>query len=480
MKIRFLLLALAGVGMLASCSKDAANGSGVTDDASKSIVLKINLPQGTRAFNPDAPYAEGQTKLSSLDIYFANSNGTVQKYYEVTGEKFNKITSEGLRFVDLDNVTSVYVVANGEEKVGVGTRMNTFTSRLRTMAPSIDQNAVTFAGSTLDITPVILDTDDTIENYDDAADAPQEGDQVYTANITIRPLISRIEWGEIEIDSEGEKLVQSGDKYYLVKWEGWNPVLTGIYQSNVYIAEKIFDSSYNTQVPNSYLFSTPTNASNSLVNGAWKQPTAETHPDFVSITSDVWGQINGTIAYTSGVYGDTPGNLLAGYDPATQCIPFHFFVPFTAATENFAEGTEENPLLNEIPQWHFELCYPERTDYKVTVYQSDAQGSLGDEVDVNTDDDALAVAGNFYFPERGDNLAYATVTALKKTTSVGVGGSDDVYYNPGKIYTVDKITIAPYNVTPGFREVSNYNIIVKVTVADFETQEVKPEFDKDL
>ena len=47
------------------------------------------------------------------------------------------------------------------------------------------------------------DVNDDIPTYNNAQ--WNEGDQTYNADITIRPLISRIEWGKIETDPDGEK-----------------------------------------------------------------------------------------------------------------------------------------------------------------------------------------------------------------------------------------------------------------------------------
>lgn len=75
MKLRFLLLAVAGLGMFA-CAKDGAEGPAVPD-GSKSIVLKIALPQTTRAIPSDDPY-ENSTTISKIDVYFTNDNGTIE------------------------------------------------------------------------------------------------------------------------------------------------------------------------------------------------------------------------------------------------------------------------------------------------------------------------------------------------------------------------------------------------------------------
>ena len=91
MKLRFLLLAVAGLGMFA-CAKDGAEGPAVPD-GSKSIVLKIALPQTTRAFTPDDPYTPDGTTISKIDVYFTDNNGIIQEAYSLTDQNLNSIKS---------------------------------------------------------------------------------------------------------------------------------------------------------------------------------------------------------------------------------------------------------------------------------------------------------------------------------------------------------------------------------------------------
>ena len=234
MKFKLLLMAAACIGMVACSKDDAATPSA---DGSKQIVLKVNLPTTRAALTPDDPYVAKGTTISSMDVFFTNTNGAVQYAYNLTGVDLTSITgTTGLRFVGLDNVTAVYIVANTPEDVNLPTvneNMNTFSVELAKQAPSMDQNNMIFAGCDLDITPLTPDVNTPeIPTYDDGE--WENGDQAYNANITIRPLISRIEWGKIETDTDGDKLVKVGEEYYLVEWSGWNAEVCGIYQSNVY------------------------------------------------------------------------------------------------------------------------------------------------------------------------------------------------------------------------------------------------------
>lgn len=468
MKFKLLLMAAACIGMVACSKDDAATPSA---DGSKQIVLKVNLPTTRAALTPDAPYAANGTKISSMNVFFTNANGIVQYAYKLEEEDIEKISdkvdpSPGLRFVGLENVTAVYIVANANDITlpEKGDNMNTFSVTLAQQAPSMDQNQMVFAGYDLDITPLTPDVNTPeIPIYGNGE--WQSGDQAYNAVITIRPLISRIEWGKIETDTDGDKLVKVGEKYYLVKWSGWNAEVCGIYQSNVYGAESIFAAA---PVADNTFFATPT-AMNAIVNGEWTPATTITGWDALKPVLTYNGYDNG---YASVLPSDYNTN---NKPTITKCVPFHFFVPFTINDSEEQKQTMTVSLdADKEPHWHFLLHFEDPSTYNssIKVYESDADGTEGDEIDLNSDDAALSVASQFMFPVTEDKIAYVNVIDLFDGTS-----DNNVSYAPGKIYTTN-VTLSPFNVTAGPVVVTDYNVIVKVTVADFATQAVTPEFDK--
>lgn len=481
MKLRFLLLAVAGIGMLA-CSKDGAEGPAVPD-GSKSIVLKIALPQTTRAIPSDDPYspldpddADSGTTISSVDVYFTNDNGTIEQSYRIDNKpnatNLNAIKGAGLRFTGLENVTRVYCVANCADAnvIGKGKSIKDFTKKLSEQNPNMEQNASIFVGYDADITPIQVDDDTSIPNYDGTptTDVPEAGDQVYNAIIQIRPMISRIEWGKITIEESGHKVIYDNQspaqpKYFVV-WQDWTPKLTGIYQSNVYLTSKIFANADADRVD--ALFATPASM-DQIVRGAWA----------AGLFTDP-----ATLAYSEYV---GPGDYvydgfdLTTYNASGKCIPFHFFVPFDASlTPNIDnDGSDNNintgdPFNGNKPHWHFQLQY-ENPSYTYTVYEYNA--SLNDNPTeyetsgvVATDDDGLKVSVDFAYPLGPGNLAYANVDRLLQSGT-------EITYQPGKIYKAD-ITIAPFNITSSFTPTTDYNVIVKVSVVDFESETVTPGF----
>ena len=459
-------MAAACIGMVACSKDDAATPSA---DGSKQIVLKVNLPTTRAALTPDAPYVEDDTSIKLMNVFFTNANGAVQYAYNLTGVDLTSITgTTGLRFVGLDNVTAVYIVANAPDGVVMpdeGDNMNTFSVELAKQAPSMGQNEMVFAGCDLDITPLTPDVNDDIPTFNNAQ--WNEGDQTYNANITIRPLISRIEWGKIETDTDGDKLVKVGEEYYLVEWSGWNAEVCGIYQSNVYGAESIFAAK---PVPvdeedDDIFFATPKGL-NAIVEGEWATPSST----FIG-----WDALKSVLTY-NGYDNGYASVLPADYndkvdqDPG-QCVPFHFFVPFDVDGENPAAGTLDGA---KEPHWHFLLHFDNPSTYNssIKVYESDADGTKGTEIDLNSDDAALSVASQFMFPVTEDNIAYVNVIDLFEGDT-----TTNISYAPGKIYTTN-VLLSPFNVTAGPVVVTDYNVIVKVTVADFATQPVTPEFDK--
>lgn len=466
MKFKLLLMAAACIGMVACSKDDAANPSA---DGSKQIVLKVNLPTTRAALTPDAPYVEEGTTIGSMNVFFTNANGVVQYAYPPLTTDNGYLTditgTNGLRFVGLKDVTAVYIVANanGITLPEKGDNMNTFSVTLAQQAPSMDQDQMVFAGYDLDITPLTPDVNTPeIPTYDDGE--WENGDQAYNANITIRPLISRIEWGKIETDTDGDKLVKVGEKYYLVEWSGWNAEVCGIYQSNVYGAESIFAA---TPVNANTFFATPKGL-NAIVEGEWATPSSTFIGwDALKPVLTYNGYDNNTDKYASVL----PSDYNTNNNPITKCVPFHFFVPFDVDGENPAAGTLAD--ANE-PHWHFLLHFDNPSTYNssIKVYESDVNKTKGPQIDLNSNDAALSVASQFMFPVTKDNIAYVNVIDLFEGNT-----TTNISYAPGKIYTTN-VLLSPFNVTAGPVVVTDYNVIVKVTVADFATQPVTPEFDK--
>lgn len=454
------------VGMIA-CSKDDAGGT-ASADGSKQVVLKVNLP-ATRA-DVDNSWLDDQgkpkeTKISSIDVFFTNAIGKVKKHYKLdaTNNYLSTVRTSGLRFVGLKDVTAVYIAANvPDESMRNITTMADFKVLMNQQAPSMEQDNMIFAGCDRDLIAG-ADTDASIPTYDNPDNqnptVPAAGDMVYTAEVVIRPIISRIEWGNIKvIDKDHKDFEQPDGSTYRVEWSGYAPTIVGVYQSNVYLAENIFGTPQT-----SAWFATPANWT-SIENGAWVAP----NPSIDGIT---WSEVNPSLAY-SNYQGGYAALLPPGYNTVNkQCVPFHFFVPFDPTSSEDDNKLMTGDMDGKLPQWHFQLYYPDDRGYTITVKKKEA-GEDDDQFQEVTDDTALSLKGDFLYPAGSDKIAYANVVNLKNSD-----GSSDLTYRPGMIYTAD-IEINPYNVSLGFEDKDEYNVIVKVGVADFATQEVTPEFEK--
>lgn len=452
------------VGMIA-CSKDGT-GDNPYADGSKQVVLKVNLP-ATRADVDNSWLVNGapkETTISTIDVFFTNAKGTVKKHYKLdaTNNYLSTVRTSGLRFVGLEDVTAVYIAANVPASMNIGdiTTMADFKVRMNQQAPNMEQDKMIFAGCDRDLIAG-ADTDASIPTYDNPDNqnptVPAAGDMVYTADVVIRPIISRIEWGNIKVIDKGHKdFVQPDKSTYRVEWKGYAPTIVGVYQSNVYLAENIFGTPQA-----SAWFATPANWQ-SIVNGAWVEPTP-------SIDGITWSDVNSSLAYSN--YQNKYAALLPDdYDGNTQCVPFHFFVPFDPTSSEDDNKLMTGDMDGKLPQWHFQLYYPDDRGYTITVKKKGA--GEGDQFQEVTDDTALSLKGDFLYPAGSDKIAYANVVKLKNSD-----GSSDLTYRPGMIYTAD-IEIYPYNVSLGFEDKDNYNVIVKVGVANFATEKVTPEFDK--
>lgn len=469
MKFKLLLMTAACVGMIA-CSKDGT-GDNPYADGSKQVVLKVNLP-ATRAVDDtwlvyddgEGKYVPQATNISSIDVFFTNANGSVQQHYTLNTDNdyLNAVQGNGLRFVGLTNVTAVYIAANVPTSISTSSIDNVadFKVLMNQQAPSMAQDEMIFAGCDRDLIAG-ADTDSKIPTYGNTDNqnptVPADGDMVYAADVVIRPIISRIEWGNITVVDSGYKDFKQDDgSTYRVEWTGYAPTIVGVYQSNVYLAENIFGSPRT-----SAWFATPANWQ-SIVNGAWVEPTP-------SIDGITWDNVNPSLAY-SNYQGGYAALLPPGYNTVKkQCVPFHFFVPFDPTSSEDDNTQMTGDMDGKLPQWHFQLYYPDDRSYTITVKKKNA-GEGDDKYTVVTDDKALSLKGDFLYPAGSDKIAYANVVKLKS-------GSADLTYRPGMIYTAD-VDIYPYNVSLGFEDKDNYNVIVKVAVAPFATESVTPEFEK--
>ena len=223
-------LALAASVSLSSCQKEQGPAA---DDGVKSIALSINFGQsGTKAVidgELDDAWSDKYKEYKSLDLFFTNSNNNVLYYYHATpdaeAESNGKIIWDGLtsstaaagsgvRFLGMEGINRVFVVANGPDITGLALSdetpylgpqegsMDTYTVEsilleLQNYAASAEQNAMAYIGADLQIEPLSTQVDNTTGEV--VVDDEQTGGRYYSADITIRPAVSRVEISQISV-----------------------------------------------------------------------------------------------------------------------------------------------------------------------------------------------------------------------------------------------------------------------------------------
>ena len=307
--------------------------------------------------------------------------------------------------------------------------------------------------------------------------------QYYTAVIYLRPIISRIEIGDVYVQTSGElrKPVQmdNGEKTIKYKWTGFTPKLTGIYMSNVAGSLNPMTATVNEW------FAKPTGTQ--IAEGKWSDnityvdgETFNMAASGMNVEKVLWYSNYASTAYKdlfASSYGETDGNkhyYFNGMKEAAEtktCIPFNFFVPFDVTAEsNKTEAAENNPAL------HFQFDFSDKgTDGSAYKYQVfDVTSGSETEITAENNPDLYAqLTSRLNFNTVSKDIYYANVTSFKeKDTPVNVA--------PNTIYKLTGVGITPFNLATGTETVDEeYNIIVKVTTVDYIEKNVTPSFDNE-
>lgn len=466
--IAFTVLALAG------CNKDAETPYNNPDDGVKAVTVKIKGANLTKAnMTPDNSY-NATANVTKLDIYFTNSNDVIQYVYSVssTAQGDDKTAWDGLvandgsgvRFVGLTNISRVYVVANDDAALSKGEDIASLSSKYTEVRSLLESNAILYVGADRSLDGADNEPADDVDATVVVGDA-EEASQYYTAVLSIRPVISRLEIEKIGVKIAGEAPVELDGTKYTIKWEGFKPDLYGIYMSNFY------QSMLPVEPSSSSFFATP--AGNHLnTQGLW-----DTTNDKVTILAE--NNVNNVSLYVnneSGTYGNlfeesynhTEGNTFYYYyqDEATTCVPFNFFVPFNVE-ETDQDIAADNTLMpaagQNDPHFHFVFYFKPDGDYTVTVYDETGTTPVEDE---NIVDQLTA------------NLRFNTESGIyfANMTQFNTDASTKAEIKPNSIYKMSEVVINPFNVTTGTVTENAYNIIVRVTVVNYNEIPVLPSF----
>ena len=507
----FAGLALVASAALTSCEKDPAPGA---DEGLKSIALSINFGQtGTKADidgELEDPWRKGFSEFKRLDLYFTNANDQIKYYYSAApdaGDGTNgKIIwdsldpsatnpNSGVRFIGMEGISKVFVVANGPKISGLTTDSNgtvtsiTYISALngaKLTDYTGEQNTMLYAGAAVNLTLASTVSDNAGE-----ITVGEEGGQDYRADVTIRPALSRLEVQQAGVVTSGYVYFKTdggtgnfieteieGEAEYRVEFSGFEPSLVGVYASNVYKTSPLFpvqtDSAAGT------LFATPTfDKGNSPIDaGKWVALGGETElNDYLSYANyDEAGTGYGDLvsaAYSDDTPSGTNELLLfnGNKNSANKVIPFNFFVPYDITST----ASDVTALSGSVmPSLHFQFKeQPAQQSMTLTVTHRQTAGTgTWEPVTDNSITEALKAQVDWPTAVGGeDGIAFANV--VKYFTKEG----SDITLRPGYIYRVQEVIVDPTNISISTKDTDAYNVYVVVTVVPYNEENVYPGFE---
>lgn len=466
MKIYSLIATTAIAALaLAGCNKETAAPATDPDAGTKTITLSIAGANLTKAAaTPSEGWAEAAA-INQLDIYFTTASGAIQNVYRFSAaentEAWNAINAkQGVRFIGIDNVSRVYVVANSPVDEYTTGNISQVTATLDKLLPQGENTDILYFGADEDITPIL---DEEAENVGATIGNPEDqASQYYEAVISVRPVISRLEINKISVVTKGSVVknlnVTGTEKAYTIAWEGFTPKLTGIYMSNFY--GKITPVSYTLADE----FATP--AGNKIENGAWavdsgipsayNLPALAYYSNYDSGYQDLFGTDATAEGETKQVYFDGAN---------ATCVPFNFIVPFDPKETDPVIGIPTSVTFN-TPRFHFQFLFDNQDAYNVTVTTADGPVAEGT-------DEYLAVTADINFTTVSDDIYFANVVKFMKDAS------NEQTIAPNTIYKMSEVEINPFNLTTGTVGEDSYNVVVRVTPIDYNPINVLPGFDKE-
>lgn len=508
----FAGLALVASAALTSCEKDPAPGA---DEGLKSIALSINFGQtGTKA-NIDgeleSPWDADYSEFSRLDLYFTNANNQIEYYYSAApdaGEGTNgKIIwdsldpsstnpNSGVRFIGMEGISKVFVVANGPKITGLTTDPNgtvtsiTYISALNDATKLTDyteeQNTMLYAGAAVNLTLA-----GTVSGAAGEITVGEEGGQDYRADVTIRPALSRLEVQQAGVVTSGYVYFKAdggtgnfietegeNDATYRVEFSGFQPSLVGVYASNVYKTSPLFP--VQTDPAAGTLFATPTfdKGNSPIEKGKWTELAAETELNsYLSHANWEEGTGYGDLVSTtySGTTNDSELFLFDGdKNSAGKVIPFNFFVPYDITSTDATVKALENSVM---PSLHFQFKEQDPAQQPMTLtvtHRQTAGTGTWEPVTDNSITEALKAQVDWPTAVGGEEgIAFANV--VKYFTSDAL--TDETTLRPGYIYRVSKVIVDPTNISISTKDTDAYNVYVVVTVVPYNEENVYPGFE---
>ena len=487
--------------VLAGCNKETETPETPDPDAGlKEVTISINGAKMTKGqATPVVEWGTAAAEISKYDIYFTTASGTVKYHYQIasTGvysDAYNEFKKGGsVRFIGLENISQVYVVANAATPVTVGQNISTLGNlALENYGGDKTKNDILYVGGDKDLTPIESEPDPDVDI--NVPSDEEMASQYYTAEIYLRPIISRIEIGDVYVQTTGEltETVQTdkGEKTIKYTWTGFTPKLTGIYMSNVAgslnpmtaTVDEWFAKPTGTQIAEGKWSDNITYVDGETFNMAASEMNVKKVLWYSNYASTAYGDL-----FASSL-GETDGNkhyYFNGMKEAAEtktCIPFNFFVPFDVTAEsNKTEaaavwnGANEDAAENN-PALHFQFDFSDKgadgSAYKYQVFEV-TSGSDKEITAENNPDLYAQLTSRLNFNTVSDDIYYANVTSFKE-------GDAPVNVAPNTIYKLTGVGITPFNLATGTEAVDEeYNIIVKVTTVNYIEKNVTPSFDNE-
>lgn len=291
MKIYHYFIAIVASIALFACSNDDESAA---SNEIKSVSVSL-AGLNTKATGPTEIVTSQTKNVNSVLINLTDASGTVITSKTVTKDAvlnsdWDKLTdaNKGLKFINISqSVSKVYVYGNP----GTAVTNNAISTKLADQQGT----AVLYYGVDEDLTPIV----DEPSNPD-----PTTG-KTYTANITIAPIIARLQITKISFKNAGSfvftRMINNEQKSATVAWTGFTGSVKGIYLNSFY-------DQYNKPGTLSNLLKNTT-FENHIQNGQWLFDTPATNATAYASYSN----------YANNAYADLP---LA---PAGQCYAFNFF-----------------------------------------------------------------------------------------------------------------------------------------------------------
>ena len=256
---KFFLLGMAGLAF-AACSNEDDVAFNAGDGVNKTMVVSIaGISSGTtRATAPTDPWVkdeagQGVNNINKIFLAFTDASGVVKYVYNTEDHEGSlaNLKGNGMKFTNVEDVTAVYAVANAPASFNLAVGSN-IKQRKHAVLRAEHQHRrcqerwcsvrwlATPTYRPLASEPAEGFNDDNTHDFDTEI---ADGSYYYSAAITLRPILSRIQINSVKVATSGESntfpatststaTISAGQ--YKYTWSGFEPSLFGVYLNNFY------------------------------------------------------------------------------------------------------------------------------------------------------------------------------------------------------------------------------------------------------